>query len=137
MRAGSCVHWTGRSLHQRNAKCDGGVPYAAMDGDKAPGIVRRLPCFADNASPSFDCPKQQFPTPEEVEASEKAFRAHVDKVMAALVVIEPWRTKHRGKSHAEVVPCPACEGRLHLSISAVNSHVHGRCETDNCISWME
>lgn len=29
------------------------------------------------------------------------------------------------------------EGRLHLSQSSYNGHVHGRCETDDCVRWME
>lgn len=37
----------------------------------------------------------------------------------------------------EVVECPACKGRLHLSIAAYNGHVHGKCETDGCVAWME
>jgi hypothetical protein len=28
-------------------------------------------------------------------------------------------------------------GWLHLSQSAYNGHVHGKCETDDCVSWME
>lgn len=51
--------------------------------------------------------------------------------------IKPWRDAHKGKSAAEVVECPACNGRLHLSIAAYNGHVHGKCETPGCVSWME
>lgn len=60
-----------------------------------------------------------------------------NRIKTVLKGIAPWRAKWRGKSHREVVECPACKGRLHLSINAYNSHVHGRCETDGCVEWME
>lgn len=51
-------------------------------------------------------------------------------------VVAEWRKKPpRGK--AEVIECPACKGRLHLSQAACNGHVHGKCETAGCVSWME
>lgn len=60
--------------------------------------------------------------------------AVLSKVMAGIM---PWREANKGKSHMEVVECPACKGKLHLSISGYNGHVHGQCETENCVSWME
>lgn len=51
--------------------------------------------------------------------------------------IKPWRDAHKGKSAREVVECPACSGKLHLSISSYNGHVHGHCETEGCVSWVE
>jgi hypothetical protein len=61
----------------------------------------------------------------------------VSKLMIVLKGIAPWRAKHKGKSHAEIIECPACKGNLRLTISAVNGHVHGYCETDGCARWME
>lgn len=60
-----------------------------------------------------------------------------DKYRIVLKAILPWREKWRGKSHSEVIECPACKGNLHLSISKGNNHVHGRCETKGCVAWME
>lgn len=68
---------------------------------------------------------------------EEALRGKVDRICAVLEGIAPWRKKHKGKSHAEVVECPACKGRLHLRIAAANGHVWGKCETDGCVSWIE
>lgn len=60
-----------------------------------------------------------------------------EKLMTVLAGIAAWRQKHKGKSFGEVVECPACKGRLKLSISAVNGHVWGACETPDCVRWME
>ena len=36
------------------------------------------------------------------------------------------------------MPCPICNsGSLHYSIAASNGHIHARCDTEKCISWME
>ena len=50
--------------------------------------------------------------------------------------ISEWRNKLPiGK--ADVVECPICKGRLRLSQAECNGHIHGNCETDGCVSWME
>ena len=37
----------------------------------------------------------------------------------------------------DMVECPVCKGKLHLSHAAVNGHVWGKCETAGCVEWME
>jgi hypothetical protein len=57
------------------------------------------------------------------------------KVLKAIL---PWRKAHQNENYGEVVPCPICGGKLHLTIAgAYNGHVHGHCETKECVSWME
>lgn len=73
----------------------------------------------------------------ERDPEEAASKAAFVKIAVALKGIADWRKQHKGKSHAEVVECPVCKGRLHLTIAACNGHVHGRCETDSCVAWME
>jgi hypothetical protein len=41
------------------------------------------------------------------------------------------------KSWQGIEECPVCKGRLRLSHAAYNGHVHGRCETEGCLAWME
>ena len=38
---------------------------------------------------------------------------------------------------AGITKCPQCNGKLHWSMARSNGHVHGQCETDNCLRWME
>jgi hypothetical protein len=59
------------------------------------------------------------------------------KIITVLNGIAPWRKMHRKEDFGEVVECPACKGKLHLRIYKYNGHVHGRCETEGCVAWME
>ena len=64
--------------------------------------------------------------------------AHFEKVLLGLKVAAEWRVKPKPKQDRRgVVECPACKGKLHLSQSSYNGHVHGNCETTGCVSWME
>ena len=45
--------------------------------------------------------------------------------------------KHNGKDWRGVYKCPKCGGKLHLSHSKLNGHVHGSCETKGCLGWIE
>jgi len=64
--------------------------------------------------------------------------AYMAKALTAITVASKWRVKGKpATNRSEVVECPACKGRLHLSQAAYNGHVHGKCETDGCVSWME
>uniref|UniRef100_A0A6M3LAC6 Uncharacterized protein n=1 Tax=viral metagenome TaxID=1070528 RepID=A0A6M3LAC6_9ZZZZ len=51
--------------------------------------------------------------------------------------IKQIKAKH-GKTNANgFIECPKCEGRLFYTVAAINGHVWGKCETDDCLSWME
>ena len=42
-----------------------------------------------------------------------------------------------GKTGIEgTIECPKCNGKLHYSISSHNGHLHGNCETKDCLSWV-
>lgn len=73
------------------------------------------------------------------EQGEKRADAHIEaisKMTVVMPVVDEWRAKLPiGK--AEVIECPECKGRLHLSQSAYNGHIHAKCETVGCVSWME
>lgn len=132
MREGSCVHWAGIRMADRNAKCEAGVPFVAMDGDKAPGVFRRVPCLAANESPSFECPKRRFPTPDEVAKAEAEFKLYVDAVVKVMEAIGK-----QPKGGSGEVPCPKCGGTIRWIASSYNGHRHAACQTPNCIQVME
>lgn len=137
-RAGWCVHYR----YNRSPKtaeddtCEAGVRY-----DSLPVAHATRPCFLDergqSKSGAVHCDKLRRPTKEEIAAHEAWSKNRMDRLTKVMVGISDWRTAHRGKSAVEVVECPACRGRLHLSISSYNGHVHGRCETEGCVEWME
>jgi len=84
------------------------------------------------------CSRRCEPTDDEYEAYRVEAEAHMQKTFAALKVAGEWRVKPKPASdRREAVECPICKGRLHLSQSAYNGHVHGQCETAGCVSWME
>lgn len=35
------------------------------------------------------------------------------------------------------VECPVCKGRLAWARDSHNGHLHGQCETDGCLRWMQ
>lgn len=135
---GWCIHYR----YNRDRKpsepdtCEAGVDYSTFDGTK----FQQRPCFLDkgrsrtNAAP---CPNLRLPTRKEIAAHEYWIEQRMSLMTTVRKGIAPWREKNKGRSHAEIIECPACNGRLHLSIAAYNGHVHGRCETEHCASWME
>ena len=131
-RAGWCIHFQDMT---RNDFCEEGVRYSTL-----PNMFNQKPCFMSNALTADDrlksCPKFRGPTQDEIVAHEAWATGRLAKTLAVMESIKPWRDAHRNESFAEVVDCAACKGKLHLSI-ARNGHVHGRCETDGCVSWME
>lgn len=70
-------------------------------------------------------------------SSTKETVSAMNKFIIVLAAIAPWRKKYKNEGFQEVIECPACKGRLHLSIAACNGHVWGRCETPDCVKWME
>ncbi len=133
---GWCIHYR----YNRDKKkpeddtCEAGVRY-----DTFPKFSSR-PCYLDKGKSKPDalpCDHLRVPTPKEITDHEKYIDERMNQMKIVMVGIKLWRDAHKGKSAAEIVECFACKGRLHLSIVAYNGHVHGRCETDNCVSWME
>ena len=135
---GWCIHYRyNRDLKPGDPDtCEAGVDYASWDGIK----YLQRPCFLDRGQSrpgAAICPQIRRPTEEEMAAHGEWIERRMDVMRVVMVGIGPWREAHRGKSVVEVVECPACKGRLHLSISAYNGHIHGHCETVGCVSWME
>lgn len=84
------------------------------------------------------CPKWIRRTREMGEKRADAFEAAMDRMSIVMPVVNDWRIKPKpAQDRSEVIECPKCKGKLHLSQSAYNGHVHGRCETEGCVSWME
>lgn len=148
MSPGSCKHFTGT----QHELCGRGVRYDQF----SPGI----PCIkfieksarggtylavgepaAERKPWKYDgkpCPLYEAPTDEEVQADRRESDAAMNRLKVALKVASEWRVRPKpAQDRREVIECPICKGRLHLSQSAHNGHVHGRCETDNCVHWME
>jgi hypothetical protein len=135
-----CQHYETRGMPKT---CKAGVEYAkvgkivaVIEGNEKRDDAR--PCVNGHLMPDAleRCPKWLRKTREQgVKRYEDMRESHRRMCLVGPVVAE-WRKKPpKGKS--EVIECPACNGRLHLSQAAYNGHVHGQCETAGCVSWME
>lgn len=135
--AGWCIHYRGISDGKggRITSCEKGVEYSTF---KPPHLQ---PCFLTEKGESrplaLSCEHLRRPTAVEIALHEAWEAAHMDKMLTVLDAIRPWRERHKGRSFGEIIECPACKGRLQLSISAYNGHVRGHCATEGCVSWME
>lgn len=140
-KIGRCVHFDGLPIGEREPsgkRCRAGVDYRALVGGPDEGWACRAPCITTSRSNDVvPCTSYRDPTPDEIAESEAEFQSVMNRMRVVMTGIAPWRKAHKGQSFAEVVECPACKGRLHLSIAAYNGHVHGHCETAGCASWME
>lgn len=134
-RGGWCIHYS-YPRPGPGPVCEAGVPMDGWDGVP----FARWPCFLDGGRSKPDaipCERLRLPTAEEIAAHNEWSHMRMETLRTVMLGIQPWRVAHKGQSASEVVECPACKGHLHLSIAAYNGHVHGRCETDGCVSWME
>jgi len=145
MQKGLCKHYNG-SFH--NKTCDAGICYKEVtpDPDK-PGCALRRPC---RTIPVFDspsqleefakrgsCDKYQEPTEAEIAEYEAKVQSIVRNFEASLPLIGRVKKEHKGQDWRGVEECPICKGKVHLTHAKYNGHVHGKCETTDCLSFME
>lgn len=165
MNPGTCIHFNGfmgRFGEPEPRRCAAGVCYEQAFGSE-PGVGMRAPCIEYSvrttngstigkpgetlfqkpwrhpAAPQpIPCGRRVEPTDDQVRQDQEAHERAMGKLFAGLRVAGEWRVKPKpAQDRAEVVACPICKGRLHLSQSAYNGHVHGTCETAGCLEWME
>lgn len=165
MNHGTCIHFSGIDMEPRYKEtcCKAGINYfETFDGRRA-GMLLRMPCVEFREMPArgrgtiirlgeptirkaidrkgeavTPCPLRQEPTDEQVTAYRRDQDEWLLKTSAALRAAAEWRVDPKpDHDRAEIVECPACMGKLHLFQSSRNGHTSGKCETDDCISWME
>lgn len=133
-----CKHYRGLS---NGDTCAAGVKYAGVqkagdDGRKS------LPCIPDWNYTGVTCEKCEFRTPEEVAAMEAEQAKRFDDLMnARKAIVEhlggKWKKGTPGASGR--ILCPVCgmPDALAFSRAGYNGHIHARCATPKCVSWME
>ena len=125
-------------LSTRHAKRASITPHSTVDRSiTACTNYRASSKLARNLEQRVHCEHFRAPTAEEIALHKQSDEDHRSLVMTVKSGITSWRVMHQGCSHSEIVECPACRGRLHLSIRAHNEHVQGSCETSGCVSWTE
>jgi len=111
-----------------------------MDAARKAGEPNMTPCIGGHKAKDVLalCPKWQRRSLERSEARADGIEASMRRMTVVMPVVSAWRVKPKPKQdRRDVIECPACKGRLHLSQSSYNGHVHGKCETKGCVSWME
>ncbi len=138
---GYCRHYEPKpGMRARDLSCAVGIDTKDLPEITDKGKARfNIPCIDGHLIPGGACaicPKWERHTKEDGEKRATDMLHSMRKMKLAGPIISAWREKKpRGKR--EVIECPVCKGRLHLSQAAYNGHVHGRCETDDCLSWLE
>ena len=133
----TCKHFNG----VQNSRCDADVNYRELAGPPNAGYVARLPCWvnslSDKPQPKVTCEKFCLPSAQEINDWERYVQEHIKRQMKANPLIVAFKKEYKGRSGSVVKTCPVCGGNLHMSIARYNGHVHGKCETDKCLWWME
>lgn len=111
-----------------------------MQAARKAGEPNMTPCIGGHkaAYVAALCPHWIRRTREMGEKRAAAFEEAMERMTIVMPVVSKWRVKPKpAHDRREVIECPKCKGRLHLSQSSYNGHVHGRCDTEGCVSWME
>lgn len=124
--------------------CDAGVDLKTFQrvatGTKG---IKWGPCIEGHTleNPTSICPNWIRRTKEQGEKRADAFERSIKRMELIAPLLSEWRKGWNVKTHRvgkqEIVECPVCKGKLHLSQAAYNGHVWGKCETPGCVSWME
>lgn len=122
-----CRHFTGI----QNKTCEIGIEYESIK-DKSGSPFRWICYEADSCVP---CASFQPFTDEEIAEQERILDEWLKHMSAAMTKIKEINGKRRGVHGT--IDCPKCGAPLHYSISSYNGHVHGKCETPGCVSWMQ
>ena len=112
-----------------------------MKAAREAGEPNMTPCIGGHkASDAVTlCPKWERRSLERAKKRAESIERMMRRMTVVMPVVSKWRTwtESNRVSKQEVIECPECKGRLHLSQSSYNGHVHGKCETEGCVSWME
>lgn len=111
--------------------CAQGIQLIAKVGPrKTEGWMKRLPCLAMNDAPAFICDHFDLKPPPSPE-DEAGLRARIAAVGTALKAIKAI------PGPSGTIECPVCRGTLDWTRSSYNDHVHGRCQKEGCVTWMQ
>lgn len=132
-----CEHYNPQPGSIR-VRCNAGCDIKSVQKVEVEGKMKWGPCIGGHTleNPLAHCPKWQRRSIERSEKRADAVERAIKRMTISGPFISAWRKKEPiGK--VEVVECPVCKGRLHLSQSSYNGHVRACCETKNCINFIE
>lgn len=110
--------------------CKAGVNFHQFE----PCDYKMHPCLGENMAARARCDKYDGYTAEELASKEAAQRARWERNGKIRAKIIEKCGEQRGSGTLE---CPCCEGGTVSYSRASNGHVHAKCSTAGCASWME
>ena len=117
-----------------NGQCKAGVTYADVRV-VTEGKPHRYPCWISDGCTS-GCQHAVFPTQEEAEERERKVQKSMENYTTARNAIVAHTEGKRGVAGS--IECPVCKtGVLRFSIAGCNGHIHAKCNSEGCVSWME
>lgn len=132
-RLEKCTHFNGI----QNESCKAGVRYDSFS-DRKPCLGNSFP---NDKRPIPECSLLRKTTREESEQREAEIDAAIERMTVAVPAAKldaKEKGLGRGNGGRGSIPCPICKsGTLHYSVAGYNGHMHAKCTTDNCMSWME
>jgi hypothetical protein len=131
-RETKCKHFTGI----QNKTCKVGIAYDSLPETEESGrTYRPLPCIDPGCS---TCDKREFYTAEELDAREVEDAARFVRAAAAIEAIRADAGPYvKGQGKAGSIKCPTCGNTLNYSRAGYNGHIHARCATAGCVSFMQ
>ena len=133
MKQGTCKQFNGCL---QNEECNAGVNYWQLVGEPKLGRAKRIPCVKKFNS-SIACDKYEEPTQEEIDESEAWIQKRIEQIKLVNPLVSEIKAEHGLTDAKGTKQCPVCDGTLHYTVSSVNGHVWGCCETEDCLRWME
>lgn len=131
MRKDTCIHFNGIQIK----KCKADIYYLAIAGSSK-NWTNKLPCFKDREF-KIVCEERQWPTKEQIEKDELKWQKMWTKIEKVQPLVGEIKKEYKDKDWRGTRDCPVCAGTLHLTHASINGHVWGKCETEDCVSWME
>lgn len=124
--------------------CKLGFNYLEMCGGERLGCARRIPCCgkAEGVEGRPDlgpvtCSKFELNTPEEIAAHDAQIAEIVTRFKKTLPWVSAMKKKFPNGCGAEKDTCPICGKDIGFRIAPGNMHMWARCETENCVSFIE
>lgn len=141
MELGDCIHYQGT-----REDCKAGVNLRTLVGGPDFGWCTRLPCRSgwrkpDAAGKCVACTQYVGATQEDVDRHEAETKAMIQRANDEMEKVAPLvariKKENKNRDVSATDRCPICGKALYWSHARYNGHVHMKCETEDCVSFME
>ena len=64
-------------------------------------------------------------------------KEEMERINATFKAINTIRKGLKRGTEKGFMECPYCKGMLRFTVSSYNGHIWGKCETPDCLDWIE